>query len=167
MGLLIREALEVELPQIITLLKELDQEVHLSIEDAMAIWQRMKQYPYYKLYVATAESEIRGTFCLLICDNLGHGGLRFAIVENVVVSPDYRRQGIGEKMILKAMALAKQNKCCKVMLSSGKSRAQAHEFYLQMGFEQHGISFIIGLLESDKNKKMILLQKSVVTRMVV
>ncbi len=144
--MLIREALEVELPRVLTLLKELDGEAELSLEEARAIWKRMKQYPYYKIYVALKGMEIVGTFSLLICDNLGHGGARFAVVDNVVVDPNYRGQGIGKKMMMKAMELARQNDCYKMMLSSNKSRVRAHEFYKKLGFEEHGISFMTGLI---------------------
>ncbi|MCD5406613.1 MAG: GNAT family N-acetyltransferase [Desulfotomaculum sp.] len=49
-------------------------------------------------------------------------------------------------MMLKAMDLAKEKQCYKIMLSSNKNRLQAHQFYRQMGFEQHGFSFMTGLL---------------------
>ena len=140
--MLIREALEAELPRVLTLLKELDEEAELSLEEARAIWKRMKQYPYYKAYVALKGMEIVGSFSLLICDNLGHGGVRFAVVDNVVVDPNYRGQGIGKKIMMKAMELARQNDCYKMMLSSNKSRVRAHEFYKKLGFEEHCISFM-------------------------
>jgi len=62
----------------------------------------MKQYPDYKLYVALLGTEIVGMFCLLICDNFGHGCARVVIVNNVVIGPDYQRQDISKKMMLKS-----------------------------------------------------------------
>lgn len=102
----------------------------------------MKQYPYYKAYVALKGMEIVGSFSLLICDNLGHGGVRFTVVDNMVVDPNYRDQGIGKKIMMKAMELARQNDCYKMMLYSNESRVRAHEFYKKLGFEEHCISFM-------------------------
>lgn len=140
-NLLIREALETELPRILTLLKELDRDADLSPEKTRAIRQRMQRYPDYKVYVALRGTELVGTFCLLIVDNLGHGGTPFAILDNVVVDPEHQGRGIGKMMLLKAMELARQNNCYKIMLSSGKHREHAHEFYRRSGFEPHGLSF--------------------------
>ncbi len=123
--------------------QELDSEAYLSQEKMRAIWQNMQKYPDYKVYVMLSNDKIVGTFSLLIGDNLAHSGASFAVLDNMVVNPDCRRQGIGKKMILKAMELARQKQCYKIMLSSNKNRVQAHEFYQKLGFEQHGISFIV------------------------
>jgi len=143
--LLIREALENELPRILVLLKELDSEADPSPEKARAVWQKLQCYPDYRVYAAIIEDEIAGTFSLLIVDNLGHGGTPFAILDNVVVDPRLQGQGIGKTMILKAMELSRQKNCYKIMLSSAKYRTRAHRLYQRLGFEQHGLSFLTNL----------------------
>mgnify|MGYP001182377626 CR=1 FL=1 len=145
--MLIREVLEAELPQVLILLKELDQEAEIELEKSKHIFNKMELYPDYKIYVAVLEANIVGTFSLLVCDNLGHGGESFAIADNVVVGPDYQGHGIGEKMMEKAMELAQQKRCYKLMLSSNKKRVKAHHFYKKLGFKEHGISFMTGLME--------------------
>ena len=140
-NLLIREALKTELPRILILLQELNREADPNLEKIHTIWQKMQRYPDYKVYVALRGTKLVGTFCLLIVDNLGHGGTPFAILDNVVVDPEHQGRGIGKMMLLKAMELARQNNCYKIMLSSGKHREQAHEFYRRSGFEPHGLSF--------------------------
>ena len=72
--------------QVLSLLKELDSEETLSLEKAKAIWQKMKQYTDYKLYVALLGTEIVGMFCLLICDNFGHGCVLMNFTSNWVLS---------------------------------------------------------------------------------
>jgi len=145
--LLIREALDVELPQVLELLKELDQEAKINPEKSKYIFYRMKHYSYYKIYVVILGTNIVGTSSLLVCDNLGHGGKSFAIVDNVVVASDYQGQEIGKKMMGKAMELAREKGCYKLMLSSSKTRVKAHHFYKKLGFKEHGTSFITGLME--------------------
>lgn len=131
------------------LLLELDQENVLSILEAEKLWKRIKQYPFYHIYVATAEEKIIGTFTLIICDNFGHGGLNFAIVENMIVHPDCERMGIGKKMMDEAMRIATENGCYKLMLSSNKTRKNAHAFYDSLGFIRHGVSFMTELINND------------------
>jgi GNAT superfamily N-acetyltransferase len=76
-------------------------------------------------------------------DNLAHLGAPSAIVEDVVVSPAQRGEGIGKQMMQHAMQRCKQAGCYKMMLSSNLAREQAHRFYEDLGFERHGYSFRI------------------------
>ncbi|MBT9156165.1 MAG: Aminoalkylphosphonate N-acetyltransferase [Firmicutes bacterium] len=141
----IREASDKDLLVVLSLLRELSPEDAPNPEEQYASWQRMHQYPYYKLFVATRRARVVGTFCLLIADNLGHGGSRFAILENFVVAPTCQRQGLGTLMLQRAMELARKQGCYKIMLSSAMHRSQAHEFYLRAGFGLHGLSFMTKL----------------------
>jgi len=141
----IREALEVELPDIFELLKELD-ETGFDLETMFAAWGKMRCYPDYKLYAVMEDDELIGTFCLLIADNIGHSGSAFAVLENVVVKPQYQSQGVGKMMIAEALNIARCKKCYKLILSSAKHRGRSHEFYRKLGFEQHGLSFTMDLL---------------------
>lgn len=141
--MLIREASENDLGEVLELLRQIDGEEALGIEKAGEIWEAILKYPYYKLMVAEEEGKIIGTFSLIIIDNLGHHGSRLAVVESVIVHSDYRSRGIGKKMMEEAMKRAKEEKCYKLMLSSNKKRIRAHKFYEELGFHQHGISFAI------------------------
>lgn len=142
-NLVIREISDTaELMEVLRLLKVLDQEAELTLDAAVKIWEEMKLYPYYKTFAAFDEKHnVLGTFTLLICINFGHGGKLFAVVENVAVNEAYRRQGIGKAMMEKAMLLAKENGCYKLMLSSDIKRENAHLFYDSLGFARHGLSF--------------------------
>lgn len=137
---------EDELKEVLELLKELDESADIPLEKAESIWRAMASYPYYRIYAAYDEdNNIIGTFTLLICENLGHGGKPFAIVENVVVGPGRRGQGIGKAMMRKAARLAGEKGCYKLMLSSDIKREDAHRFYESIGFKRHGISYRIDI----------------------
>ncbi len=140
--MLIREADENDLPSVIKLLNSMDEEEGLSPQDALLVWKRIVSYPYYKVMVLEDENEIAGTFNLIILDNLGHNGLKPAIVENVIVAPEKRGKGFGKAMMRFAMEKAKSLGCYKLMLSSNKKRVDAHMFYESLGFTRHGFSFI-------------------------
>lgn len=143
--MLIREADETDLPGVLAVLKEMDGEEELDSGQALATWRKMKQYPYYKVFVAEDNQMIIGACSLIIIDNLGHEGSKIALAENVIVSSAFRGCGLGRRMMLFLMEQAKAEKCYKLMLSSNKKRVSAHKFYEQLGFKQHGISFLIEL----------------------
>ena len=52
----------------------------------------------------------------------------------MVTDIEYRKQGLGQKVIEKAIEIAKENKCYKVILQSGIKRSNAHSFYEKLGF---------------------------------
>ncbi len=147
--MLIREARENELTEVLELLKGMDGEEALTSGDALSIWRKINGYPYYKIFVAEDNKIIIGACSLIIIDNLGHRGAKLAVAENVIVSPAHRGRGVGGRMMRFVMERAKEENCYKLMLSSNKKRVLTHRFYEQLGFEQHGISFMIEVGKND------------------
>jgi GNAT superfamily N-acetyltransferase len=141
--MLIREAAQKDLPEVLELLKGMDDESEMDMDEALQIWDSIKKYPYYKIIVVEDECRIIGTYSLIIIDNLGHRGAGLAVVESVIVEKSCRGKGVGKLMMNHAMELAKAERCYKLMLSSNKKRIEAHKFYQRLGFNQHGISFAI------------------------
>lgn len=139
--MIIRQATESDLPKIIELFHEMDGEDGLAPEGYGAIWNKINQYPYYKIFVIEDREIVIGTCSLIIIDNLGHQGAKLAVAENMIINQEFRGQGIGKQLMQFIMARAKEETCYKLMLSSNKKRTLAHKFYEQLGFEQHGISF--------------------------
>jgi GNAT superfamily N-acetyltransferase len=138
----IRRAGTADLPGILALHAELESDGRtLDLPQAAALFERIRSYPDYHVYVAVSGDEIVGTFALLIMDNLAHLGAPSAIVEDVVVSAAQQGRGIGKQMMHYANEHCKQAGCYKMMLSSNLKRAQAHKFYEDLGFERHGYSF--------------------------
>ena len=145
MEILIREAEQIDLQAILNLYAQpdMDDGEIISIERAKEIFDNLKRYPYYKVFVAVTEKKIVGTFELLVMDNLAHQGSPSAIIEDMVVSAEYRRRGIGSKMIEFAVERCREIGCYKVALSSNLKRENAHKFYESLGFMKHGYSFLL------------------------
>ena len=145
----IRDAIAADLPAVLSLYgqPDIDDGSVLDLETAEAILIRMRSYPNYRLFVASLDDHIVGTYTLVILDNLAHKGARSALVEAVVVLADCRGQGIGKAMMNHAMTLCREAKCYKLALSSNLTRKPAHRFYEGLGFERHGFSFVVGLEE--------------------
>ena len=124
---------------------DLDDGKVLSVDQAVALFERFARYPDYTLYVAELDHEIVGTFALLVMDNLGHLGAPSGIVEDVVVAPARQGNGIGATMMRFARECCRQKGCYKLVLSSNAKRTRAHAFYESLGFERHGYSFRVDL----------------------
>ncbi|MFD1735183.1 GNAT family N-acetyltransferase [Bacillus salitolerans] len=137
-----RELVKEDLPLYLELLKELDADHTLTIEQAESMLLTIQTYPFYKVYFALKNDVVVGTFSLIICDNFGHGGQKFAILENVVVHPTHVRTGIGREMMQEAVHLSAEKGSYKLMLSSNEIREEAHAFYDSLGFKRHGVSFV-------------------------
>ena len=149
--MLIRQASETDLPKIIDLFREMDGEDGLAPDESRAIWTKIKDYPYYKIFVVEDRELVIGTCSLVIIHNLGHLGAKLAVAENMIISQEFRGQGIGNQLMHFVMARAEEEKCYKLMLSSNKKRVLAHKFYENLGFEPHGISFTTNF---DYNKNL-------------
>jgi ribosomal protein S18 acetylase RimI-like enzyme len=144
----IRQAREADLPQVLALYAQpgLDNGRVLALDDARRVWAEFARYPHYHLYVACAGSTygaVVGTYALLVMHNLAHLGTPSAIAEDVVVDARVQRAGVGRQLMAHAMAQAKAAGCYKLALSSNSKRKEAHAFYRSLGFQQHGLSFLI------------------------
>lgn len=145
-SLLIREALESDLSAVLALYAQpgLDDREVLPLEEARTVWRQFARYPSYRLFVAQNETNtIVGSYALLVMHNLAHRGTPSAIAEDVVVSESHQRQGIGRALMAHALQQARAAGCYKLALSSNARRTQAHAFYRSLGFDQHGLSFLI------------------------
>ncbi|MBY4593988.1 GNAT family N-acetyltransferase [Ottowia caeni] len=148
MNLIIRQACDDDLPQVLALYAQpgLDDRQALELDKAREILAEFARYPNYRLFVAVSDAapeKLLGSYALLVMHNLAHRGTPSAIVEDVVVDVSCRSQGIGRQMMEHAKAEAREAGCYKLALSSNRRRERAHAFYESLGFELHGYSFVI------------------------
>lgn len=93
--------------------------------------------------VGISEDKIISTCTLNLCANLSWSARPYAIIENVMVHPDCRKQGIGKAMLHFAAAQAKAKDCYKVALMTGSKRESTLAFYQTAGFEPSKAGFQI------------------------
>lgn len=58
------------------------------------------------------------------------------LLEELLVHPDYRRQGIGRTLVTRAEKLARQNKCHKIRLETDDGLKPAISLYKAVGFKK-------------------------------
>jgi GNAT superfamily N-acetyltransferase len=98
-------------------------------------WEDLLNNPYVKIIVAEVDGELASACQLSICPTLTNGARPFGIVEHVITASKYRRRGLSQKVIEKALSLAWGLDCYKVMLLSGEGRVEAHKLYEKIGFK--------------------------------
>ncbi len=143
MDIVIRKAEKSDLAGILSLYGQLetDNSAVLDINTAESLFDKMRKYPDYSIYLAELDQKLAGTFALAVMDNLGHMGAPSGLIEDVVVALGMQRRGIGKRMMEEAIKICKAKGCYKVMLSSNLKRGAAHRFYESIGFRKHGYSF--------------------------
>ena len=142
-GIAVREAEAEDLRAVLNLYGQvgLDEGRTLPLDDAEAIFDYMRAYPNYRLYVAELDGRVVGTFTLIIMRNMIHVGASSGLVEAVGVDVSLRGHGVGRAMMEHARALCRAAGCYKMALSSNLTRERAHAFYDALGFARHGYSF--------------------------
>jgi ribosomal protein S18 acetylase RimI-like enzyme len=67
-----------------------------------------------------------------------HGGLS-GLIDELVVAEEYRRRGIGKRLVAAAVDKCRQLGCREVEVSTQKTNLEAREFYKDCGFEEHAV----------------------------
>ena len=105
----------------------------LDKNKAREILKKIKQNPNHIIHVATDDKKIVGSTTLFIEQKFIHDGGLVGHIEDVVVRKDYEGQGIGMKMVISLLDVAKQRKCYKTILNCEDSLKQ---FYEKIGFKK-------------------------------
>jgi ribosomal protein S18 acetylase RimI-like enzyme len=63
-----------------------------------------------------------------------------ALIDELAVSTNYRKQGVGKKLLLAAIEKCKQLGCCEVEVSTESTNTMARKFYGKCGFKEVGVS---------------------------
>jgi GNAT superfamily N-acetyltransferase len=128
--------MENEIVSLLELYKQLNSPSEIMPDEITSknIWNKIKKCDI-KYYVAKDNERIIGSCYICIIPNLTRGGKSIGFIENVITDKEYRRKGIGKRIIEKAIEYAKEQNCYKVILQSGNKRTDAHKFYESTGFD--------------------------------
>jgi ribosomal protein S18 acetylase RimI-like enzyme len=100
---------------------------------------RLKEYRHllsgkdYFLFAARDGKRIIGMGSIVFTNI--PAGLRSRL-EDIVVDEKYRGQGIGKRISLTLIAIARKKRATLVDLTSGKKRKSAHKLYEKLGFKE-------------------------------
>lgn len=132
----IRQCVQDDLIGLLNLYRELrPNDPILSPDQLQNAWSNLSNNPHVKIIVAEVSNEIASTCQLSICPTLTNNARPFGIIEHVITANEYRRRGLSQKVIEKALEFAWEVNCYKVMLLSGEGRVEAHKLYEKIGFQ--------------------------------
>jgi len=119
-----------------------------SSDDAKNTLQQIIDSPNSDVYVLKDSHQvICATFAMYCIPDMAHKDTYVGVLENLIVSPNYRSQRLGELLLNHAKDIAKQKNCYKIILSTHNSRKRTHGFYDRNGFEPTGVSYSIDILK--------------------
>lgn len=131
----IREVLPNELDQILDLLDHFDRP-RSPRPDSSELEQILLKIQASKgtILAAFLDAQAIGTCTINVCPNLSWAGRPYAIIENVMVAPANRGNGVGTALLKFAQQYAQDLGCYKIALMTGSKRASTLEFYEKAGF---------------------------------
>lgn len=89
---------------------------------------------FTRIVVVETDGAVIGSLQLTIIPHLSYVGQRRAIFESVHVAPAFQGKGAGAFMVAHAIDIAREAGCGQIVLTSSRSRTDAHRFWARMGF---------------------------------
>ena len=130
-------AREADLPQLVELLALLfDQEAEFQPDagkQAVALKMILSDPVRGRIYVAREGRRVVAMASLLFTVSTAEGG-KAAWLEDLVVHPDHRRQGTGQKMLAYVVAQARAEGVLRVTLLTDMQNERAQALYRRAGF---------------------------------
>ena len=137
---LIRKAVQRDVSQLAVLMGELGYPT--TTDEMTSRFSKISSNPLYNTQVAEKRGVIVGMIGMMLGFHYEKNKNYVRIVA-LVVDSEYRKQGIGERLIEKAEEWAREQGANRIVLNSGNrsARDDAHHFYIRRGFEGSATGF--------------------------
>lgn len=137
-----------ELNELLDLYRQLQPEDPdaLNNENLHRVWNSIYNNPNLYYIVVEVDGKLVSSCNISIVENLTRNLQPYGLIENVITDSAYRKRGYATKALNKAVEIAKEKNCYKVMLLTGSKKEETLRFYEKAGFAR-GIKtgFIIKL----------------------
>ena len=111
-----------------------DKEIMPITSEAIHIWEEILKTSGYYILIGDERGAIVSSVTLIIIKNITLKMRPYALIENIVTAPEYRNKGYAGCLLQKAVEIAKENNCYKIMLMSGSKNESTIRFYIKAGF---------------------------------
>jgi len=101
-----------------------------------SLWTEIFNDPNLYYLVIEDNGEIISSCTIAIIKNLTRNLRPYGLIENMITHPNYRKKGLGTKVLHKAVEIAKENNCYKIMLLTSSKSEDTFRFYRKAGFVQ-------------------------------
>jgi ribosomal protein S18 acetylase RimI-like enzyme len=107
-----------------------------SLPKMKIVLRKIEKKPDYIILNAFDNNRLIGTLMAVICNELYGDCHPFAVIEDVIVNENYRRQGIGRALMKEIEIKLRKRKCKNVLLITDRNRINAQRFYESLGFSR-------------------------------
>ena len=146
--IVIRKGKKSDLPVLKRLLVELinamDDTACIDMRVAPKHWEHLFRDARSHFLVATAGGTPVGLIHFTIRQTVLHRSPS-GMIDELVVSNEYQRKGIGRQLVLAAIETCRQLGCCEVEVSTEQTNLKARRFYRKCGFNKEEILFELDL----------------------
>ena len=111
-----------------------DQNITPVTPEQIKIWEEILRTPGYYILIGDYMGQVVSSVTIIIIKNLTRNMRPYALIENVVTAPDYRKKGCAGLLMKKAAEIAEKNDCYKIMLLTGSKKESTLDFYRKAGF---------------------------------
>lgn len=115
-------------------------------QNVLSRLQMLEENRDYKLFTiwenVNGEAMVVATAMGVLIRNLVGNGQDQALVENIIVHPKFRYQGIGKKLMQEVADWAKRHNCRKLIVVSNRKYG-AKDFYESCGYENNSSQVFI------------------------
>lgn len=105
-----------------------------KVETLQELWNEIYNDPSLHYIVAEINGLFVSTCTIAIIKNLTRELRPYGLIENVLTHSDYRNLGFGKAVLKKAIEIAEETNCYKVMLLTGSKKEETLNFYRSLGF---------------------------------
>ena len=146
--LVIREAKETDLTQLIELYTQLNNNDMPVIDEALiSLWREILADEKQHIIVGLVDEKLVSSCVITIIPNLTHNQRPYALIENVITHEDHRSKGYATRLLNYAKEIAVKNRCYKIMLLTGSKKESTLNFYEKAGYNRNDKTAFIQWLE--------------------
>jgi ribosomal protein S18 acetylase RimI-like enzyme len=111
-----------------------ESEKHSETQELKSLWNEIIADKDYHILIGEIEGKIVSSVTAVVIKNLTRGMRPYAFIENVVTHKDYRCRGYARALMQRAVKMAKNKSCYKIMLLTGAKNEGVFRFYEKCGF---------------------------------
>ncbi len=142
---MIRIAAEYDFREMLTLYGHLVPADETALDHAMLrdCWRELVSQPGVSVIVHSYNARLVSTCTLIMVPNIMRAGRPYAYIENFVTHPDHRRKGFGQATLRRAIQMARDKDCYKILLVASSKNDAAAALYQSVGFSPNRTGFQI------------------------
>ena len=133
--LTIKKANKNDLPKLLQLYTHLHNNPYPIIDSYIEdIWQRITNDANHHILMGYIGETLVTSCVIVVIENLTRSQRPYAVIENVITHPDYRKKGYASLIMAAAKEVAIKANCYKIMLMTSSKKDSTLDFYRRAGY---------------------------------